>query len=90
MHSEEKEFNFYQHSSKAVDVTQGQGDVDEHNAIAEDHSADVAVALSVDLIFNAPLCTESNGQVGVAEVLHKFDEPEMEAKNPDVNVGAAS
>lgn len=90
MHSEEKKLNFYQHSSKAVDVTQGQGDVDEHNTIAEDHSADVAVALSVDLIFNAPLCAESDGQVGVAEVLHKFDEPEMEAKNPDVNVRAAS
>lgn len=66
----------YQHSPEAVDVTQGQGDVDEHNGIADYYGADVTVALSVYFIFNTPLCTKGNGQVGVFEVLHECDEPE--------------
>lgn len=48
-----------------MDVTKGQRDVDEHDGIADDNGADVAVALSVDFIFNAPLGAEGDGQVGV-------------------------
>ncbi len=71
----------YQHSSEAVDVTQGQGDVDEHNGVADYYGADVTVALSVQFIFNTPLCTKGYGQVGVFEVLHELDESEMHTKS---------
>lgn len=60
-----------------MDVTQGQRDVDKHNGIADHYGADIAVALSVNFIFYAPLCTECYGQVGVFEVLHVTDESEM-------------
>ena len=55
----------YHHSPAALDVTQCQGDVDEHNSVADHDGADVTVALSVNLILNTPLCTERYGQVGV-------------------------
>lgn len=68
----------YQQPPAAADVTQGQRDVDEHNDVADYNSADIAVALSVYFIFNTPLCTEGYSQVGVREVLHELDEPEMD------------
>lgn len=61
-----------------MDVAQSKGYVDEHDGIADHNSADVAVALSVDLVLNAALCAEGYSQVGVAKVLHKPDEPEMD------------
>lgn len=67
----------HQESPEALDVTQSQRDVQEHDGVADDNGADVTVALSVKLVFNAPLCTEGYGQVGVLVVLHKFDESEM-------------
>ena len=73
-------FVSHHHSPEAVDVTQGQGDVDEHNGIADYNGANVTVALSVNFIFNTPLCGERYGQVGVFEVLHELDEPEMHTK----------
>lgn len=71
----------HQQSPEAVDVTQGQGDVDEHNGVADYDGADIAAALSVYFIFNTPLCTKGDGQVGVFEVLHEFDESEMDTKS---------
>lgn len=67
----------YHQSPEAVDVTQGQRDVDEHDGIADYYGADITVALPVNLILNAPLSTERYGQVGVLEVLHELDESEM-------------
>lgn len=69
-------FSYYQQPSETVDVAQSQGDVDEHDGVADHDGPDVTVALSVDLVFNAPLCTEGYGQIGIVEVLHKLDEPE--------------
>lgn len=60
-----------------MDVTQCQGDVDEHDGIADDYGADVTVALSVYLIFDTPLCAEGYGEVGVFVVLHELDKSEM-------------
>ena len=64
-------------SAEALDVTQGQGDVDEHDGVADDDGADVTVALSVDFVFDTPLSAEGYGQVGVVELLHELDESEM-------------
>lgn len=72
---------FYQQSPAVVDVTQGQGDVDEHNSIAENYGADVTVALSVYFIFNTSLCTKGYSQVGVFEVLHEPDESKTDTQN---------
>lgn len=66
----------YQHPPEALDVTQGQGDVDEHDGVTDHDGTDVTVALSVNFILNTPLCTEGYGQIGVAEILHEPDEPE--------------
>lgn len=66
----------YHHSPEAVDVTQCQGDVDEHNGIADYYGADVTVALPVYLIFDTPLGVEGYGEVGVFVVLHELDESE--------------
>lgn len=71
----------YHHSTNAVDVPQGQGDVDEHNGIADYYGSDVTVALSVYLVFNTPLSTEGYGEVGIFKVLHEFDEPEKHTHN---------
>lgn len=57
-------------------MTQGKGDVNEHDGVADYDGADVTVAFSCYFVFNAPLCTECYGQVGVAEVLHEFDKSE--------------
>lgn len=65
---------------EAVDVSQGQRDVDKHDDVADDHRADVAVALPVDLILDAPLRAEGDGQVGVFVVLHETDESEMDVQ----------
>lgn len=64
-----------------MDVTEGQGDVDEHNGITDYDGADVTFALSVYFIFNTPLGTKGYGQVGVFEVLHEADESEMHTNN---------
>lgn len=61
-------------------MAQSQGDVDEHNGVADGDGADVAVALSVYLVLNTPLCTKGYGQVAVSELLHEIDESEMEIK----------
>lgn len=63
-----------------MNVTQGQGDVKEHDAIAEDDGADIAVALSVNFILNTSLCTEGYSQVGVFEILHEPDESGAQKK----------
>ena len=73
-------FMCYHQPFEAVDVTQSQGDVDEHDGIADHYSSDITVALSVDFILDASLGTEGYGQVGVFEVLHKVDESEMRTK----------
>ena len=64
----------YQESLETVDVAQGQGDVDEHDGVADHDSADVTAALSVDLILDTPLRAERYGQVGIFEVFHEPDE----------------
>lgn len=61
-------------------MAQGQGDVDEHNGVADGDGADVTVALSVYFILNAPLCAKGYGQVGVFELLHEIDESVMDIK----------
>lgn len=66
----------YQQPPAAADVAQGQGDVHKHNDVANHDGADVAVALSVYFVFNTPLGTEGDGQVGVCVVLHESDKPE--------------
>lgn len=78
----------HQQSPAAVDVTQGQGDVDKHNGVADYDGADIAAALSVYFIFNTPLCTKGYSQVGVFEVLHEFDESEMDTRNNTISIYA--
>ncbi len=56
-------------------MSQSQWDVDKHDDVADHDGGDITVALAVDLIFNAPLCIEWDGQVGVVIVLHKVDKP---------------
>ena len=67
----------YQKSPEAVDVTQGQGDVHKHNGVADNYGADVTITLSLNFIFNTPLCTIGYSQVGVCEVFHEPDESEI-------------
>lgn len=61
-----------------MNVAEGQRDVDEHDDVTDDDGFNVAVALSVQFIFNAPLWAEGNGQVGVGIVLHETDESEIQ------------
>lgn len=72
-------------------MTQCQGDVDEHNSIADYYGADVTVALSVYLIFDTPLGVEGYGEVGVFVAFHELDESETcnthTQKKKSVNTG---
>lgn len=65
----------HQQPPEALDVAQGQRDVQEHDGVADDDGADVAVALAVDLVLDAPLAAEGHRQVGVVVALHEPDEP---------------
>lgn len=76
----------HQQPPAAVNVSQGQGDVDKHDDVADDHRADVAVALPLDLILDTPLRAEGDGQVGVFVVLHETDEPEMDVQEQNEDV----
>lgn len=69
---------YYQQSPEALDVTKRQGDVDEHNDVADYYGADVTVALPVDLIFDTPLRSKGDGQVWVAEALQEADKSEIQ------------
>lgn len=68
-------------------MSQSQGDVDEHGGVADQYGGDVTVALPVDLILNAALRVEGDGEVRVAVVFQKADEPEKEKRNMQVKVG---
>lgn len=66
----------YQQAAETPDVPQSQGDVDEHGGVANQYGADVAVALSVDLVLNAALRVEGDREVGVAVAFQKGNESE--------------
>lgn len=70
----------HQQSPAAADVSQGQRDVDKHDDVADDHRAEVAVALPVDLVLDTPLRAEGDGQVGVCVVLHEADESDTDVR----------
>lgn len=70
----------YQQAAEATDVPQSQGDVDEHGGVADQYGADVAVALSVDLVLDAALRVEGDHEVGVAVVFQKGNESEKAGK----------
>lgn len=78
----------HQQSPAAGDVSQGQRNVDKHSDVADDHREDVVAALPIDLVLNAPLCAEGDGQVGVGVFLHELDEPEVDIQeqNDYVNI----
>lgn len=78
----------HQQPPAAVDVSQGQRDVDKHDDVADDHGADVAVALPVDLILDTALRAEGDGQVGVFVVLHETDESETDVREQNEYVFA--
>ena len=68
-------------------MSQGQGDVDEHDDVADHDRGHVVLALAVDLILDAALRAEGHGQVGVGVALHEADESggTEKKKNNDVS-----
>ena len=64
----------HQEAFEALDVPQGQGDVDEHDDVADHNGGHVVLALAVDLILDAALGAEGHRQVGVVVALHEADE----------------
>lgn len=65
----------YQQGPAAINVAQSQRDVDKHDDVADQDSGDITAALTVDLVLNAALRAEWDGQVGVFIVLYKVDKP---------------
>lgn len=59
-------------------MPQSQGDVDEHDGVADEYGGDVAVALAVDLVLDAALRVEGHDELRVAVVFQKCDKSEGE------------
>lgn len=65
----------HQEPAAAPDVPQRQGNVQEHDGIADHHGDEVTVALTVQFIFDTSLSGEGNGEIGVLVVFQKVNKP---------------
>lgn len=65
----------HQKPAAALDMPQGEGNVQKHHGVADDDGEYVAVTFPIEFIFNASLSSERNGQIWILVVFHKINKP---------------